>query len=228
MKLTVPIKKYEIILGFVLLLLQQIILPIGVVVISWLINLELNLAQLNFIVMLINFVLTIPVFFCFLKGNLKQIFTAPGRFALFTAIGFVAYYASSIAVNLLIYAIDPDFANVNNAFIEEMTRDNFGILFFATVFLVPLAEECMYRGVIFRGLHNRSRVLAYIVSILVFSAIHVVGYIGTEPLPVLLVCLLQYIPAAFVLAWSYERTDSIFAPILIHTVNNCIGMLLMR
>ena len=228
MTLSVPIRKYEIILGIVLFLVQQLVLPILLVVGAFLVGIELDIVAINVIAFAFNFVLTLIVFFRYLKGNILQIFNAPGRFLLYVGIGLLIYFIGTIAINLLITAIDPVFSNVNDAYIEEMTRDHYWPLFISTVFLVPVAEECMFRGVVFRGLHERRRVLAYILSIVLFSGVHVAGYIGTESALVLLLCFVQYIPAAFALAWTYERTDSVCASILMHTLINCYGMLLMR
>ena len=228
MKISVPIQKYEIILGIVLFLVQQLVLPVLLVVGAILVGIEPDLVTINVIAFAFNFVLTLIVFFRYLKGNILQIFNAPGRFLLYVGIGLLIYFVGTIAINLLITAIDPAFSNVNDAYIEEMTQTHYWPLFISTVFLVPVAEECMFRGVVFRGLHERRRVLAYILSIALFSGVHVAGYIGTESAFVLLLCFVQYIPAAFALAWTYERTDSVCASILMHTLINCYGMLLMR
>ena len=96
------------------------------------------------------------------------------------------------------------------------------------VILAPITEELIYRGVIFGSIHSHSRFAAYAVSCIVFSAVHVVGYIGTADLTTLGLCLLQYLPAGFALALAYECSDSIFTPILIHMTVNLIGISAMR
>ena len=96
------------------------------------------------------------------------------------------------------------------------------------MFLVPTVEECLYRGLIFGTLRSRNRLAAYALSAALFSLVHVVGYIGVYPLPLLALCLLQYVPAGLCLAQAYEAADNIFAPILIHTTVNAIGMIAMR
>ena len=58
--------------------------------------------------------------------------------------------------------------------------------------------------------------------------IHVMGYIGQFDWLTLVLCFLQYIPAGLWLAWAYEKSDSIFAPMLIHTAINAIGIYAMR
>jgi membrane protease YdiL (CAAX protease family) len=56
----------------------------------------------------------------------------------------------------------------------------------------------------------------------------VLGYIGSADLLTLALCFLQYIPAGLCLAWAYDASGSIFAPVLIHTVINALGILSLR
>ena len=93
---------------------------------------------------------------------------------------------------------------------------------------MPIAEECFYRGLIFRNLYDKSPFLAYALSMILFSLAHVLAYVGMEDFGTLALCFIQYLPPAFALAWCYRRSGSIFAPILIHMVVNQTGMLLMR
>ena len=41
-------------------------------------------------------------------------------------------------------------------------------------------------------------------------------------------CFVQYLPAGLILAWSYEKSNTILTPIAIHTVINAIGIYAMR
>ena len=90
--------------------------------------------------------------------------------------------------------------------------------------LVPLAEECFFRGLLFRNLYSWSPVAAYLISMAAFSAIHVVGYIGTASPLHLLVSFLQYLPAGYCLAWCYHQTGTIITPIIMHTLTNAMSV----
>jgi membrane protease YdiL (CAAX protease family) len=138
------------------------------------------------------------------------------------------YYVATYLIGLFIQAVYPDFSNVNDSSIQSMAAENYAIMLIGTVLLVPLTEETLFRGLIFRKLHQKSRAVAYILSTLFFGLIHITGYIGATPLPVLLLCLIQYIPAGVFLAWAYEKADSIWAPILMHMAVNQISMSYMR
>ena len=109
-----------------------------------------------------------------------------------------------------------------------MVQENFALLTIGTVVLVPITEELLFRGLIFRGIYNRSHFWAYAISAVAFSLPHVVGYIGFYDPLLLLLCFVQYLPAGLCLGWAYARADSIFAPTLMHMIINLIGMLAMR
>ena len=89
-------------------------------------------------------------------------------------------------------------------------------------------EECFYRGLIFRPLYGRSPWAAYLLSMAAFSLAHIVGYWGSYSLWEMVVCFLQYLPAGLCLAWSYTKSDTIFAPIVIHALVNAWGIWQMR
>ena len=103
-----------------------------------------------------------------------------------------------------------------------MARGNSFLMFVGTVILVPPVEECLFRGVIFRNLYKKSHAAGYLISMLAFACIHILGYIGQYSPLELVLAVLQYLPAGLCLGWSYIRGDSIFAPIFIHAAVNYI------
>ena len=122
----------------------------------------------------------------------------------------------------------PGFSNINDAAITELARTNYALMLIGVVFLVPLTEEMLYRGLIFRNLWQSSKVAAYLLSMAAFAAVHVLGYIGSEDITTLLICFLQYLPAGLCLAWTYTKADNIFAPILVHAIVNAIAIGALR
>ena len=184
----------------------------------------LNKAELNFLFYLINFMAMLLIFHDFLGRSARQVTQHPLYFCEAVILGFVAYYAMNWLTTHIIGILVPGFSNYNDEVIYELRRGNPFLMFIGTVILVPPFEECMYRGLIFKSLYRNSRLLAYIVSIMVFALIHIIGYIGTYSALELLMAFLQYLPAGLCLAWSYVRGDTIFAPILIHAAINYIAI----
>ena len=218
----------ETVFGFLYFLLQLLIIPSILVVVNMMMAVPCSEAVVNFVFFSVNFVAVLVIFRKFLTANFRSFLTYPGHTLRCAVIGLLIYMGANAVFSLVVTALVPDFANINDAAIMEMVQDHFALMTIGTVFLVPIAEECFYRGLIFRNLYDKHPFLAYLLSMVTFSLAHVLAYVGMEDLGTLALCFVQYLPAAFALAWCYRRSGSIFAPILIHMVVNQTGMLLMR
>ena len=220
--------KTELIWGWLYLFIQLMILPSILVIGNLILGSPLSDSLLNFLMFAVNFIAVTVIFHRFLWNSLRQALHTPWRCLRGAFIGFALHYLGSFLVNLLISFIYPEFVNVNDQSIISMTQEHFTLMTLGTVFLVPVAEEALYRGLIFRTLYQKIPAAAYIVSALVFSAIHVIGYIGIYEPAHLALCFLQYIPASFALGFAYAKADNIWAPILMHITVNQVGILSMR
>lgn len=210
--------------GLVWLAVNLMALPIVLALLNPLLPTPLSAGMLNVVYYCINFGVTVWIFRAFLSAAadaaLQRIFPV-----IWYAV--LGYLGNQVLTNLTttgILLIYPDFGNVNDANIFSMLTQDTLPLALATVFLVPLAEETMYRGLVFRRLLDKNTAMAFLVSMLVFAAIHVVGYIGTYPPLLLLLCFVQYLPAGYCLAWCYRQTGTIITPILMHTLVNATGI----
>ena len=184
--------------------------------------------HVNFIYFLTNFLSVGWIFRSFLMDSARHTAKNILPVLISAAAGFIAYQILIRCLSAAIVLLFPEFFNVNDSSIAVTTQENFLLTAIGTVLLVPITEEILFRGLVFGLLHRRSKIAAYVISALIFCAIHVVSYIGYyEPLHLLL-CFVQYLPAGLVLAWAYESSGSIFAPTLIHMAVNAIGILSMR
>lgn len=218
----------ETVFGFIYFVLQLFIIPGIVMAVIMMLPGYVSITIVNFLYFCVNFLAVLLIFRKFLLTNFKSLLADPWHALRYAAIGLLIYAAGSTLFDLVVTALVPDFTNVNDAAILEMVKKHYTLMSIGTVFLAPVAEECFYRGLIFRNLYDTHPVLAYLVSIVVFSLAHVLNYVGMESFRTLALCFLQYLPAGFALAWSYRRSGSIFAPVLIHMAVNQTGMLLMR
>ena len=220
-------RRTETVLGLIYIILQVFILPVALVVINVYLPFSLSAAALNFASFAINFICVTVIFHRYLIDSFKVFIQAPGSTLITCLTGFVLYWVGSILFNLFVIFLDPEFSNVNDENIAVLTKQSDFLMIVGTVILVPVVEETLYRGVVFGQLYRKNPVPAYIISVAVFAALHVFGYIGMyEPFRLLL-CFLQYIPAGIFLAWTYVKADTIWAPVLIHMTVNLIGMLAM-
>lgn len=149
-------------------------------------------------------------------------------FVLAVLAGTAAYWLLNWGLARLLRWLFPAYDNLNDINIIAMAHNNFFIMFIGTVIFVPVAEESLHRGLIFGSLYPKSHVAAYLLSAVIFAAVHIINYISSYTLPHLLLAFLQYLPAGLVLAGAYRISGSIFAPMLIHAVINAIGLLSTR
>lgn len=120
---------------------------------------------------------------------------------------------------------DPGWVNPNNENIVGMAADDVYRVLCMTVFLAPVAEEVLFRGVIFGWLREKDRLAAYLVTTVLFSLLHVWQYaFVSQDLSVLLYAL-DYLPAGIVLAWCYDRSGSIWTSIFFHMGINLSALL---
>lgn len=228
MKLSISTTRQENILGYIYLAFSQILLADLIAIAAYWLGYPLSLVTLNIIYFLVNFVSIVAIFHRFLGSSLQAAWKKIPKCLISVLIGFGVYYWGTILLGFLITRIDPNFANVNDQAVTGMVQENPIIMGLCTVCFVPVVEETLYRGLIFQQLQRKHRIWAYIVSAVVFSSIHVVGFIGSAGWLTLLLCFMQYLPAGIALALAYERADTIVAPILIHMIINQIGMSTMR
>lgn len=214
--------------GFAYLAFHLLLLP-GIL--TWFngqLSQPMNDAQLNFVYYLINFLAVVLIFHNLLGRAAEQVWRHPAYFCQAVILGFVAYYSCLQVTGWIISQLAPGFSNYNDQSILDMSQGNAFLMGIGTVVLVPPAEECFYRGLIFRNLYAKSPWAGYVVSILAFAMIHILGYIGIYSPLELLMALLQYLPAGVCLAWCYTKADTIFAPILLHAAINFISFQALR
>ena len=185
-------------------------------------------AEVNFCYYLLSFLAVFCIFSSYLKKSATQVKKHPAYFIQAIILGFAAYYACSWVVGWFINLIRPGFANLNDSAIAKLSGSSYFLMAVGTVLLVPPAEECLFRGLIFRNLYGKSRWAAYLVSIIAFAAIHLMNYLTVYSPLDLVLAFLQYVPAGLCLAWSYTKADTIFAPIVLHAIVNAMGISAMR
>ena len=184
----------------------------------------MDTAALNFAFYCVNFLAVCIIFRRFLRDSLVAMWRDLWNFIQAVILGYVAYWAATRVMQFAMTHLLPNFQNINDASITAMAQSNYTLMAIGVVVLVPLTEEVLYRGLIFRNLYRHSQVAAYLVSMVAFAAIHVLGYIGTESVSTLVICFLQYLPAGLCLAWTYTKADNLFAPVVVHALVNAIAI----
>jgi membrane protease YdiL (CAAX protease family)/uncharacterized RDD family membrane protein YckC len=148
-------------------------------------------------------------------------------------LGVRRFARSALGVAAVTYVAYLIFAVIYNAFVhpeqEDITRDlglddGGGGAFVAGALIVaaaPLSEEIFFRGFIFGGLRRRLPMwAAAAIAGAVFGVLHYTGpdSIGVVP---------QLAVLGVLLAWLYERTGSLWPPIILHVANNGLALIVL-
>ena len=210
--------------GFCYFAFQLLLLPELLKLVNAQLSVPLREAELNFVFYMINFLAVLLIFHEFFGSAARQAVRHPAYLCQAVILGLAAYYACLFTVNWVIGVLVPGFSNYNDSAISAMRQESRLLVVIGTVILVPTAEECFFRGLIFRNLYGKSHWAAYLVSMLAFAFVHILGYAGQYTPLEILMAVLQYLPAGLCLAWSYTKADTIFAPIAIHCAVNFITL----
>jgi membrane protease YdiL (CAAX protease family) len=155
----------------------------------------------------------------FLRRDFDPLCDRPGRVLGEVVLSYLILMGCNLIAGVLLYFLLPETSNPNNAAISmAVTEQNYPKMRAAIVLLAPIAEELLFRAGVFGVMRHRSRVAAYVVSVLLFGLLHVWQYVAVDPR--YWVYLLQYIAPGILLARVYERCNTIWASMALHAVIN--------
>lgn len=217
--------KSEIVAGLLYLPVYVVLLSVGLRCGAELLGLTLTDLQLNVCYFVINTLLVWVIFRRFLSASFRSI-----RFwdtVQAVILGFVLYQAGNVLLSFLLNLLSVSVISHNDQNMQALTQDSFLVSALLSVFLAPVIEEVLARGLIFGVLRRKSRVAAYAMSILFFSFIHVWQYIPTEGLAALWPAAAVYLPASVALCWTYEKAGTVWAAIFLHMACNAVALGLM-
>ncbi|SHI19115.1 hypothetical protein SAMN02745823_03212 [Sporobacter termitidis DSM 10068] len=187
-------------------------------------NVVMTGPDLNLVYYIIGFVFVLIFMFRFLRTSFSDLLDNPLRALQSVVLGYLFNYVAVSAVFFLLSFLLKNVVNPNSQEIINQTKLDPNVIIVVAVLLVPIVEETLFRGALFGTLRSKSRLLAYVVSVALFSVYHLWQYFLGGFDWMLLLYLLQYIPAAIALCWCYERSGSIWAPILLHAAINFISI----
>ena len=218
----------EILWGGIYLILYMSVLPLAVPLAAMFLLPGLNEAQVNFLYFGLNFAATTVIFRRYLIESLKDSLLVGFPTVWYALLGYLGSMMLSGMVVSAILEVYPEFMNVNDSAIGAIASQNMPLMFIGGVILAPVTEELLFRGLIFRGLYDRSPLIAHVLTMVLFSLIHVSGYIGMYDIKLLFFCFLQYLVPGYCLNFAYQQSGTIISPILMHMVTNLVAFSAMR
>lgn len=207
--------------GFCYLPFYVVLLALLLRYLSGLLNLNLTELHLNICYFSINCIVVWVIFHNFLLRSFRGI-----RFwELVQAVilGLAFHYAGTFAYGLIVSLLKLNLVSFNDETVLMLAQQGKAAMIICAVILAPVVEETLVRGLIFGTIRRKSRILAYAVSIVFFAVLHVWQYLLVENVKAVLLAALQYVPAGIALGWTYEKSNNIWAPIMMHMTVNAIS-----
>ena len=219
-QLSIKMTRGEYITGFVFLPFYLIFNGLIIQFVLQLLGLPTDALTTNLVYFYVNFIFTVIAFHKFLANSLSKFVYYFGRSILGICWGFVVYIGLNVIVNVIIMSTVGVVDNPNNEYVNDLFSQSSKIITIGAVLLGPLAEEALFRGVIFGFFRKKNRVLAYVMSFICFSVIHVWAYALVSPDWTILINLIQYLPPTIALCYAYEKGDNIFCSVALHMIVN--------
>ena len=194
--LYISMNRTEKILGWLYMAFSLLCLPAALTWVNGQLADPLDEATLNFVFYLTNFLFIAGIFFRFLRASLVAAWRDIWNFIQAVILGYVAYLAATKAMEFIMPLLMPGFSNINDAAIAELAKANYTLMLVGVVFLAPVAEEMLYRGLIFRQLWQSSKAAAYLVSMAAFGSL--------SPLNLLIYMVTWLAPVWFLSGWVHR------------------------
>ena len=179
---------------------------------------------INAIYYLIGLVFLLALQFRFFHDS-YMVFTRNFRKALTTMLlGYAILLGLNVILNLVVGLFGTLPSSPNDEAVTELAHQDLRRIAASVVIMAPIVEEALFRGMIFGSLRPKSRVAAYAVSMILFSLYHVWQYAVYAHSFTVLLSAVAYLPIAFVLAFCYDRSGSIWTPIFFHMFYNALAL----
>ena len=138
-------------------------------------------------------------------------------------LGLIALYGLNELVYRLSSLVISNRTNLNDTTISAQIQDAPRVTLLIIVFLAPFIEEVLFRGLVFGNLKSKSRVVAYLVSCLLFALLHVWQFAVVQQDITYFQLMVQYLVPGAVLAWAYESSGTLWTSIGLHAVANALS-----
>jgi len=219
------LRKKELICGLIFLPIYIFVLPLAVGLVSYdllgLFGIYPTEAKVTLLYYFVSLIIVLIIMGTYLKESFFTFIRRLGGSIYTVFVGYFVYAALLYAVSLLVSSlVTQQSPNPNNEAVLDLLRQNSKAMTLSSVILAPIVEESLFRGVIFAPLLKKNRLLAYALSFLIFAFYHLWQYMIDGISTDFFVYLLQYLPGSIVLCWTYERSGTIWSPILLHSLIN--------
>lgn len=170
------------------------------------------------------FAITILIFHNFLGRTTRQMVDRFSLTCKMVGLGLIFLYGLNELVYRLTNLVIINRTNLNNSAISAQINDAPHVTVFIVILLAPVVEEVLFRGLVFGGIRQKNQILAYLVSCLLFALMHVWQFAVVQQDVTYFLLMVQYLVPGWVLAWVYDRSGTLWAPMALHAVANALSV----
>ncbi len=211
--------------GFIYLPLHIFVLPLLLAMLAYYLPSGLDEASVQIIYYAFGFAFCLICMWKYLRNAFDILLDNKARNFTAVLFSYVIYTVLGLAVSaLLLWVLGDEVLNPNNEAVTDMANSSYGVVLGLAVFIAPIVEETLFRGVLFGSLVKKNRALAFAASIVAFGVYHIWQYALVSMDWRTLIYALQYIPAGYAFAWLYEKTSCIWLPIFLHMGINMFSL----
>jgi len=223
-----PLSTTRVVVSLVLyFLVYNFVIPLILGILTYFIKDQAINNAIEIVYIVISMIVFIVLIFPLLKESYQPLKAKPLKTLLVSVQTLPLLFFTSILFNYFAMFMSQSENSANQGALMDYLKLNPVSLLLQAIIFAPIVEELIFRGVIYRHfLNGKNKVLMLIISSLAFGSLHVIsslllGNYGD------LWYLPTYMAMGLVIAYTYEKTQSIYACIFLHFLNNGISILLM-
>ena len=213
--------------GVVFLMIYLVVLPFATDplfrFVGGLLDVSISATVQNMIYYYVLFAVTLIIFHKFIGRTSRNFADNLGVACRSMLVGLIGLYGLNELVYRLTSLAIGNRTNLNDTTISAQIQDAPRVTLLIIVLLAPFIEEVLFRGLVFGNLKSKSRVVAYLVSCLLFALIHVWQFAVVQQDITYFLLMVQYLVPGAVLAWAYESSGTLWASIGLHAAANALS-----
>ena len=221
------LSRNEKILGLIYLPIHFFVLPILVGMAAFLYG-DINMGMFNLVYFAIGVLFLALVMRNYLMRQFDVMLDNKLRSFLTVPFAFSVDFGLTLLLLPLLFLMGFTETAPNNEALASLQGTDYNILKALAIFIAPFIEEVLFRGVLFGSIRPRNRILAYVVTVLVFALLHVWQFALEAADWMVLLEFVRYIPISVALCWCYERSGTIWSPIAMHMLLNVMSYTLIE
>lgn len=170
------------------------------------------------------FAVTLIIFHRYIGHTTSRLLDNLDRAAVTLFLGLLIFYGANELLYRVFHVFFHSRANLNDVTIAAQVNAAPRTTALVVIFFAPFVEEVLFRGLVFGCLREKSAVVGYAVSALLFAFLHVWTFALSSWDASYFVLMLQYLAPGLVFARAYDRSGTLWTSILLHAIVNALAL----